>query len=353
MLASAIAAAPSLPEGGLGSWREPRARLHNVVPRSRDARRGPVDREHLEKQRLSQRREVFAAFADPGALIAPEDTAAAAHLSGEGRFGVDFATEDRFARAAAVQRRAAVLAKRRDDEAVREARRWEAMEAARVAEEERLTRLRTDGGKARRNASGMPFDPITLAYAANGAGESLRAADDGLKQRAASRADMLSSKSRGADYHIISGEGGPVVGPAAPSPMAAMRADSSHVASLLHADAGVASTTSSSSYAALPSSSFAAIGGPTSYGGSRGVGSVLAASARRALGGGGAAGSSGGVGGGSAPAAPPSLSLSSLDAWALDQLEGFGRGRSGPPRREDGVKSAGHAARHHDPLVLG
>ena len=123
-----------------------------------------------------QRREKYQNYADPGSVIIPEEDASSASFQHPSqRFAaVTIVEEERAQREAAQRRRAAEGQRRAQEEAARDAARFAAMAAESAAEEERITRLREHGGAARRNKSGMPFDPITLSYHASSEGNALR-----------------------------------------------------------------------------------------------------------------------------------------------------------------------------------
>jgi hypothetical protein len=122
-----------------------------------------------------QRRYGFNTYADPGTLVAPAADVPCAHFQPAAeRFHRDFAAEERERATAATARKQAGLMQRRQAEAEREAARWAAMDAADVAERERLSALRLDGGKARKNRPGLPYDPLRNMYHGTGDGEVLR-----------------------------------------------------------------------------------------------------------------------------------------------------------------------------------
>jgi hypothetical protein len=130
----------------------------------------------------------------------------------------------------AAEKRTQELARKREEVSVREAARWAAMEIADKEEQDRLARNREDGGKARRNKSGTPYDPVSLEYHHDEEGDELRCApfftdthaalvhvviltcalmrrsqDNAARARAAARANILASKSRSTDYNLLNG----------------------------------------------------------------------------------------------------------------------------------------------------
>ena len=80
------------------------------------------------------------------------------------------------------------------------------MEAAEAAEAERVAALRADGSKARRNRSGLPFDPLTLGLRDTPEAAALQLAEDAIRARATARAAALNARGRSTGYNIVSGE---------------------------------------------------------------------------------------------------------------------------------------------------
>lgn len=168
------AAAPLLPPGGFGTLDAPTVSFVNAPPRSRVERRALADRESMEKQRLRERKGAHFQYADPGGLVVPDDSRSAHYMDSRARFAVDTATEVRLEKEDRLRRKASELLRRREEGISRDEERWQRMEAEARAEEARVAFLQADGGKARRNRSGMPFDPVTLGYHATHEGEVLR-----------------------------------------------------------------------------------------------------------------------------------------------------------------------------------
>ena len=71
-------------------------------------------------------------------------------------------------------------------------------------EEERELQRRQVG--APRNASSVPYDPLTLAYAESTEGEILRYADDQIRYRAALRAQHLDLLQSADGYDPVTGQ---------------------------------------------------------------------------------------------------------------------------------------------------
>lgn len=172
-VAALAAAAPLLPPGGFGSRETPTVSFYNVPPRSRAERKTTTDRDAVEKSRLRERKGAHYQYSDPGGLVAPDDTST--HFMGsKERFKLDAATEVRLDKEDKLRRKATELLRRREENVARDEERWQKMEAAASAAEARVAFLQADGGKAQRNRSGMPFDPVTLAYHSSREGEVLR-----------------------------------------------------------------------------------------------------------------------------------------------------------------------------------
>jgi hypothetical protein len=202
--AGLVAGAPLLPPGGFGTLEAPSVPFHNLPTRSRE-RQALTDRETLEKSRLRERTGGRFVYADPGHVIAPDDSSSALYLDSRLRFTTDAVTEARVEKDARIAHRASDLLRRREETMVREEERWKRMEAESRAAELRVASLQTDGGKARRNKSGLPFDPVTLNYHASHDGDLLRFQDDSTKFRAALRTQTLQQKGRGVDYNVLTG----------------------------------------------------------------------------------------------------------------------------------------------------
>jgi len=107
-----------------------------------------------------------------------------------------FAADERERRAAQRARSAAELERRRAAAAARDTLRWTRDDAAAAAASAREAALRAHGGKARRNASSVAYNPVTQAYHASPAGDALRAADDARRARGATPEVLVGSAFR-------------------------------------------------------------------------------------------------------------------------------------------------------------
>ena len=117
----------------------------------------------------------------------------------------DAATAERGNRLRAAERKQAELLRRREQAVGRDDARREAMAAADAEHSARTTQLQLDGGKARRNVSGIPYDPINLSNRSGDAAARLQAEEMGLKARASARAEVLFNRGRSTNFDPVSG----------------------------------------------------------------------------------------------------------------------------------------------------
>ena len=172
-VAALAANAPLLSRGGFGTLDAPSIAFFNAPLRGKAERKALSDREGMEKQRLRERRGEHFQYADPGGLVAP-DCRSGHYMGSKERFTIDTATEIRLEKEDRLRRKATDLLRRRDEGIARDEERWQKMEAEARAAEARVAFFQADGGKARRNRSGMPFDPVTLEYHGTHDGEALK-----------------------------------------------------------------------------------------------------------------------------------------------------------------------------------
>ncbi len=163
-----------------------------------------MNREKMEKDRLRERREKHASYAEAGSVVAPDARDSALFQSDTDRFFTDVAAEQRHLRQEMLQRKQADLIRRRADALAREEARWAVMESESKAFEEKTRALQAHGGPALKNKSGYPFDPVTQAYKDGSDGAALRFADERTRWKAAARAEWLSAHSSG-PYDPVSG----------------------------------------------------------------------------------------------------------------------------------------------------
>ncbi len=177
----------------------------NIQPLPRNSRKFATDKETVEKSRLKQRTGGFTKYVDPAGLIGSADPSSAGYMPPSDQFITDVAAEDKLRRQAEAARRANDLLRRREAVAARDDARWQSMEAAKQAEEERVARLRENAKTAAANRRSMAYDPLTLQYEDSAAGRALKRQDDQIMYRAALRAQRLQHKGNGADFNVLSG----------------------------------------------------------------------------------------------------------------------------------------------------
>jgi hypothetical protein len=120
--------------------------------------------------------------------------------------GFDIAREEKERRIGSYDHRNVVNEKRREASAVRDEGRWQKIDDKARKEEDMWSRYREHGGKARRNKSSVPFNPVNLGYNQGRDGENLRKNDLELRHRDAMRADYLRQRGNAAGYNPITGE---------------------------------------------------------------------------------------------------------------------------------------------------
>ena len=92
------------------------------------------------------------------------------------------------------------MARKRDEE------RWQNLDQQQRTDEEKWQKIREEGSRAFRNKSSVPFNPITLTYNADEAGQKLHRSDELVKERAAKRAIALRNHSCRSGVNPITGE---------------------------------------------------------------------------------------------------------------------------------------------------
>lgn len=169
------------------------AAFNNIPARSRELREALRDKEQLEKDRLRHRKEGYTRIdtSVTGSAMLVYEPKSHGYMSDADRFHSDTAGEERALREARNSRVKMQYQHRRQESVTREVSRWDAMDAADVAEEKKWQVKRDSGMYARRNKSGEPFNPITLQYNDGKDGQRLKVADDAVKHRALVRAGNL------------------------------------------------------------------------------------------------------------------------------------------------------------------
>lgn len=178
----------------------------NIPRRTRAERRHLLNREAVEKARLRERRERFSHYEEPGAVVASDDRESALYIAEADRFVTDVATEQRFLREQARERKASEIARRRDEQMSRDEARYHKMEEEARMFDERTLALQADGRPAFKNKSGEAFDPITTKYVDGPEGQLMAYQDARTMYRAQLRTVTLAEKSAGSTFNPLTGE---------------------------------------------------------------------------------------------------------------------------------------------------
>ncbi|KAG7380432.1 hypothetical protein PHYPSEUDO_007206 [Phytophthora pseudosyringae] len=182
--------------------------FNNIPARTRAQREAVCDKEQREKERLRARKEGFVRVdtSAAGSAMLVYTPQSQGFMNDADRFHSDTAGEERVAREDARARVRVQQDRRRREGVNRDARRWDAMDAASAEEKRRWEALRASGSKARRNKCGEPFNPVTLKYNDGKDGERLQAADTAIKHRAMLRAQQLQYHNSREGINPITGE---------------------------------------------------------------------------------------------------------------------------------------------------
>mmetsp|Transcript_47035 Transcript_47035/g.75313 ORF Transcript_47035/g.75313 Transcript_47035/m.75313 type:complete len:189 (+) Transcript_47035:193-759(+) len=182
------------PHGDGGSPDDPRyhpseADFHNVAPRTREERLASNDKDALEKMRLDHRRGGHARFDGSKNPLLP-DEGSLSFMSEAERFGTDAAGEEFDKRQRKLLEKEEHYEKRRAMSYQREETRWAKVEMEhRYHEEHNAEMMASD--KAKRNASSVAYNPLTLEYNDTYNGELLKYGDEQVRYKAAQRAHTL------------------------------------------------------------------------------------------------------------------------------------------------------------------
>jgi hypothetical protein len=120
------------------------------------------------------------------------------------RFHSDVVGEERRFRLDLASKESKRLLLKRDQNLIREEKRWELMANQQKKEEDRMDKKRIEGLAAKKNAPSLPFNPITLEYSNNYDGGALQHHDDLIKYRSALRTHNLYTKQNSA-YNPVTG----------------------------------------------------------------------------------------------------------------------------------------------------
>ena len=178
----------------------------HVLSGAPNVRAAPRSREQMEKAMLAARREQHQRH-DPAAIASPlsvQPSAKGMHLPDAQRFHSDTAGEAKRERDNKAAQEAARLAQRRDNNLAREEKRWVDMSAQAQADADRLESKRASGLAAKKNASSLPVNLISLEYRTDRAGSLLAHQDSMVKYRSALRTQHLYDRGNSA-YNPITG----------------------------------------------------------------------------------------------------------------------------------------------------
>mmetsp|Transcript_18723 Transcript_18723/g.24720 ORF Transcript_18723/g.24720 Transcript_18723/m.24720 type:complete len:229 (+) Transcript_18723:49-735(+) len=212
----------------------PSSGFRNIKPKTRAERLAMKDKVALEKGRLAQRvgneARIYQANINPAGIGLTElPQEAAGFLSDADRFHSDTSGEEYLKRKAATERKTQIDSAARAEQIEREKKRWEAIDLAKQAEEEKWSKARADPEQGRKNNSAVPYDLVTLKYDDGEGGDVLRHEDDLTRFRAEMRAQNITRHGdTRAGYNILTGE-------PKPAPRAVMRpATPEHIVQYRH-----------------------------------------------------------------------------------------------------------------------
>lgn len=182
---------------------------------TREQRAATRDKAGKEKELLKQRPGKQVVYDHP---ITEPDPGSLCYCPDGNRFEQDFSGHEKQRRVKAVQGKEAAITARRAKNAEREESRWKEIDHQYQKEQGKEEFRRTEGSKAQRNNSSVPYNPITLKYNDSEAGERLRYTDDMIKYRGAIRSNYLHEHQNADGYNPISGDAsrGPAI-PVKPS----------------------------------------------------------------------------------------------------------------------------------------
>ena len=185
--------------------------FRNIKPKTRKERAALGDKVALEHDRLMKRTGLAAKIYRENApetsdgLVVPLSTAVG-FMADADRFHTDTAGEAKRQWDAKIKRDQNILETKRVDRLQTEEKRWAKIGQAKAAEAQTWDEARASGEKAKRNASSVPYDMVTLQYHPSLDGEKLRYHDDKIKYRAAVRSEnLLKNGGTRAGYDIVHG----------------------------------------------------------------------------------------------------------------------------------------------------
>ena len=185
--------------------------FRNIKPKTRQERAALRDKVAFEKDRLMKRTGLAAKMYRENApetsdgLVVPRPDAAG-FMADSDRFHTDVAGEDKLRRDAKIKQDYLRREHTRLERAKAEEQRWARIQQEKANEEANWLAERQAGIKAKRNASSVPFDMVTLQYHDSLDGERLRYHDDKVRYRAAVRSsNLLKNGGSRAGYDILTG----------------------------------------------------------------------------------------------------------------------------------------------------
>mmetsp|Transcript_12718 Transcript_12718/g.12362 ORF Transcript_12718/g.12362 Transcript_12718/m.12362 type:complete len:256 (+) Transcript_12718:62-829(+) len=186
--------------------------FRSIRPKSRDERRGMLDKVLLEKSRLDQRvgyeaRQQQANAPTTSSLLTSCVSEGAGYISNADRFHSDTAGEEYAARQEALHKKNRAIEFRRNQSMAREEDRWQQIENKRNDDDEHVRRLQDSGTACKKNASNVAYDILSLQYNQDTGGEKQKYEDDMVRYRAQLRSRNLTIKGdTRSQFDIISGD---------------------------------------------------------------------------------------------------------------------------------------------------
>ncbi|QDZ24368.1 hypothetical protein HOP50_13g69060 [Chloropicon primus] len=178
----------------------------NHVPKTREEREALRDKDKLEKVRLEDRKGCYYKYdgnSEDNILLPPQNSLA--YQDDTERFYRDFAAEEYGRRLEKKFKDDERYAKKRAELSEREVERWNKMEREYVENEAKAEALQ-DSSAAKRNASSVNYNVITLKYANTHGGQLLKYEDDTIRYRATLRGRALEQKMSSVEYDLLTGD---------------------------------------------------------------------------------------------------------------------------------------------------
>jgi len=188
---------------GYGGQDDDEPEFMNYTPQTREEREAGKDKDALEKHRLKLRKEKFyVSDALPNPLAMEHDCPA--YATEAERFNRDFARDDYEKRVAAKIAEEERIARMRTEQYYKEQDRWNEMDSSYDKDMMQQTGCQTRPIHLN-NRSGDPVHTITQRYNPTLAGEELKYEDDRIKWRGEIRRQTLWHKQQSQEHNIITG----------------------------------------------------------------------------------------------------------------------------------------------------